>query len=244
MEAEKTGTVADGAHPDATSKEAPDFSLAVPAQFLETVEKFIANPADEAIKKPFEEMLTKAKTQTLAKAEAEKTAAEAAKNAKPPDYSKLALPEGTKLTPKHLESVKAFVTAAKLPLETAQAILARDNDVLDAHIKGIEQDFKKYSEDSLNTLKKEWGEKFEPNVKAANQVIEFYEKKIPGIKAEIERLGLSNSTTANKLFLLLFQDLKMAPDTIERSGTQGQGAKKESTAEETASRLFPKSMPK
>jgi len=156
---------------------------------------------------------------TTKKAEADKKAEEAAKNYTPPDYAKnLKMPEGTKLSEKHKAQVIEFAKATKLPLESAQAILDRDNEVLSAHQAGLEQEFKTYNEQSVATLKKDWGTDFEANVGKASAVVNFYEKSFPGFKKEIERLGISSSTTANKFFLKLFEDLKMSPDTIEHAG--------------------------
>jgi hypothetical protein len=242
MSVESSAAAQPGPTSSASSTAEPDFSLALPQTFLETVEKFVAAPTDEAVSKPFQELLTKAKTQTIAKAEADKKAAEAAKNQPPPDYSKLTLPEGTKFKEAHLKSVVEFAKTAKLPVETAKAILDRDNEVLNAHMKGIEEEFKAYNDNAVKTLKADWGNDFEKNVGMANKVVEFYEKQMPGIKAEITRLGLSNSVTANKFFLQLFKDLKMAPDTIE-TGAPGQtGNPAERSQEAAAKALFKKSM--
>ena len=221
----------------------PDYSYAVPNDFLETVEKFVANPSDEAVKKPFEELLTKAKTQSSAKAEALKKAEEAAKNQPPPDFTKVKLPEGTKLTGKHLEKVLAFAKEAKLSPEAATAVLNRDNDVINDHVSGIEADFKKYGEEAQKKLQTEWGDKYKENIANANKVVEHYEKLKPGFKAEIERMGLSNSYTANQFFKWIFDTLSMGNDKFEFSGTPAtQKGPLERNIHQQASKLFSKSM--
>lgn len=204
--------------PQADSTATQTFENALPSSILETIEKYHANPTDETLKKSFEETLGKAKADTLAKAEFAKKQAEEKAKAVPPDYKNLKLPDGTKLTGKHLESVVEFAKAAKLPAETAQAILTRDNEVVNAHLEGVKADFKKYSEEGRKTLEKEWGEKYKENVGNVNKVVEFYETKVPGLKKAIDEMGLNDSVTANKFFAKLFEDLKMGNDKFEFSG--------------------------
>jgi hypothetical protein len=206
--------------PQGDSTAPQTFDNAIPSSILETIEKYHANPADETLKKSFEETLGKAKADTLAKAEFAKKQAEELAKAVPPDYKNLKLPDGTKLKGKHLESVVEFAKSAKLPLDTAQAILSRDNDVVNSYVEGLGEDFKKYSEEGRATLQKNWGEKYKENVGNANKVVEFYEKQIPGIKAEIDRLGLNDSVKANEFFLRVYQDLKMGNDKFEFSGNK------------------------
>lgn len=243
MADEKSVATEKGPTSDGSSTATQTFDNAVPSSFLETYEKHIANPTDETLKKSFEETLGKAKADTLAKAEFVKKAEEAAKTAVPPDYKKMTLPEGSKLSAKHLESVQKLAEAAKWPLETAKTVLARDNEIINSHLEGVAADFKKYSEDGRKTLEKDWGEKYKENVGKANQVVAFYEKQMPGLKAEIDRMGLNDSVTANKFFQRLFTDLKMAPDVMEHAGSSSsKGSPMERTDEQKARALFPNAM--
>lgn len=217
--------------------------------FMGLMDKFVTakpeevKPEDrEALVKTFNDLKAERTKFTETKTKADKAAADAAKNVKPPDYKTLALPKDTKLGASHLEQVRALAEASKWPLETAKAVLERDSEIVTNHLKGVEEEFKKYSTEALAKYKAETGDKFEEKVGQNAKVVSFYEKQIPGFKAEIERMGLSNSYTANKFFNMLFQHLHMDTDKFEFGTGAGSKSPAERTPQESLSKLFPVSV--
>ncbi len=160
-----------------------------------------------------------------AQAEAKKKQEEASKNWKAPDYAKVKLPDGSKVPEDHVAGLQKLAAELKWDESTYKTVLERDHATVEAYLGKVANDFKKYNEDSINTLKKDWGDKFQENTTKAHKVTEFFEKQLPGVKAEIDRLGLSNSVTANKLFVMLHDALEMGSDKFEFNGNQGAGDK-------------------
>lgn len=149
------------------------------------------------------------------KTERQKAAEEAAKNYKAPDYKTVTLPKDSFLTPEYLAEQQALAGEAKWDLDTLKTVVDRDHKLLEGYRSGVAASIKKYNDDAIKTLEKEWGDKFKENVGKSKAVTEFLEKQFPGTKAEIERLGLSNSVTTNKIFNFLFDTLGMKPDEFE-----------------------------
>lgn len=218
--------------------------------FVGLMDKFVtAKPEEfkaedrESLVKTFGEYKDVRTKFTEAEAKAKAAADEAAKNVKLPDYKTLEMPKDTKLKATHLDEVRALAEKAKWPLETAKAVLERDSEVVSNHLKGVEAEFKKYGEEAVGKLKTEWGQDFEKKVAQNTKVVEFLEKQIPGTKAEIERMGLSNSYTTNKVFNKLFEWLHMDTDKFEfGEGTQPAPDASKRTMGESLNALHPKTM--
>jgi len=224
--------------------------------FMGTVDKFLAAKPEELetikadLVKTHGDYKTQREAYTKAKAEADKKAAEAAKNIKPFDANALTLPKDSPLTPEHLEGIKKAALEGKLDHPTAELMLKHDHELAASTLKGyrdkVQAEFKKYNEENIKTLEKEWGPDGMKEKLAQNtQVVEFYEKHIPGLKAEIERMGINNSVTASKFFNLLHTHLHMGTDKFEFGDKKPPISDiKNPTVNEAANKLFPKSMAK
>jgi len=240
----------DGAHPTASADAIDTKALdSVQEGFFGDFDKFlVAKPEEqttlrEELGKKYDALKTERQKVSEARVAAEKSKAEAAKNAKPPDYKTAKLPENSLLTESHVSETMKLAEAGKWDVPTLEAVLARDAKLLDGNRAKLEADFKAYNEESLKTLTNEWGDKFKENVEAVSRAVGFFEKQIPGIKAEIDRLGLSNSVTANKFFKMIHDELDMASDKFE-FGTKGAPVPDplKQTTQEAAAQVFPKSM--